>query len=168
MKHLLLMAVLGSVPPESLVGVSYRAVTFEPNERRLFRVPQLERVTGASGTCIEEILDAGETETLTLQSSCAGLRTAMVWRRDASRVHLMVCAEDAERSASLVKTRKSVQQALVTAKVRSATACVRNGRVELHGWALTAAEKKQIDAVQKRFGEVVANRVELVEGESAE
>lgn len=160
----LLVSVLLAADPESLVGLSYRAVTFEPGQHRQFRIPQMERVTGASGDCIEETLDSGEMETLSLQSSCAALRTAMVWRRDGSRVNLMVCAESAERSPALVKLRRSVSQALQSAKLKGATACVRNGQVELWGWALTEQELKTVVALERRFGSSVRSHVELVEG----
>ncbi len=147
---------------EVLQNVAYRAVTLEPGERKSFRVPTLERVNATSGSCVEEGMELDEAETFWLQATCGGVRTALVWRADGRRVHVMACAEDAAaRPAHLVKLRVKMQAEL---KSKQQTACVRNGRVELWGWASTAEEKGRLDALERKLGEdKVKNFVEVLE-----
>jgi hypothetical protein len=142
----------------------YRAVTLEPKGRTRFRVPNLETVTGSSGRCIEEGMDSEEPETFWLEASCGGVRTSLAWRKDGTRIHVMVCAEPEERTAEQVKLRKAVQAALKGMK--SVTACVRNGRVELWGWVKSAADKTRMTALEARHGlDKVRSFVELIETE---
>ena len=42
------------------------------------------------------------------------------------------------------------------------TACVRNGRVELWGWALTPQEREFAVGLAKKHGDQVDNHVELL------
>lgn len=147
-----------------VVQEDYRAVTLGPGERATFRVPGLERVTGASGRCVEEGMDTAEPETFFLEASCAGLRTTMAWRRDGRRVHVMACAEPEERTEAQVKLRKALQVQLKG--LRSVTACVRDGRVELWGWVKTASERKRVAALEAKHGrDQVRDRVELLKAE---
>jgi len=142
----------------------YRAVTLDPGQRMRFTVPGLERVTAASGTCVEEGMDTETPETFWLEASCGGLRTTLAWKKGGTRVSVMACAEDSERPAHLLKLRKKVQASLK--KLKSVTACVRHGRVELWGWVETEAEKKQVAAVEKKHGpDSVRSKVELLESE---
>jgi hypothetical protein len=129
----------------------HRAVTLEVGQRRSFRVTKLEKVTGSSGRCVEEGVDGSELDTVWLEASCAGVRTAVVWRQDGSRVQVMACAEEVEaRPQSLLALRKKIQGELTTMK--TVTACVRNGRVELWGWLRTAKESEHLVALSKKFG----------------
>jgi len=150
---------------EVLQGIEFRAVTLEPGQRRSFRVPTLERVTGTSGACIEEGVDTDADETFWLLATCGGVRTTLVWRADGKRIHVMACAEDEKnRPAAMVKLRQKVQLELKGSKQQ--TACVRNGRVELWGWASSAAEKAHLDALETRYGEAqVKSFVEVLEVE---
>lgn len=144
------LAVLLMGAAEQLTG-EYRAITLEVGQRRQFRVAKLETVTGSSGRCIEEGLDSEEAEAIFVEASCAGVRTALVWKTDGTRVHVMACAEDPEtRTAEQLKLRRTVEGQLKALK--SVTACVRNGRVELWGWVRTDAEAAQLKALEKRFG----------------
>jgi hypothetical protein len=144
------LAVLFMGAAEQLTG-EYRAVTLEVGQRRQFRVAKLETVTGSSGRCIEEGLDSGEAETLFIEASCAGVRTSLVWKTDGTRVHVMACAEDpGTRTDEQLKLRRTVEGQLKALK--TVTACVRNGRVELWGWIRTDAEAAQLKALEKRFG----------------
>lgn len=166
MSRLALLAVpllcLGAA--EVLTGELYRAVTLDPGQRKQFRVPGLERVTGASGRCVEEGMDVSEPETFWLEASCGGVRTTLVWLRDGTRVHVLACAEEGDRSASLVKLRKKVQGEVK--RWRTVTACVRGGRVELWGWVKTPAEKKQVAALEAKYGlDALRDKVELFEEE---
>lgn len=149
---------------EVLTG-EYRAVTIEVGQRKQFRVQKLESVTGSSGRCLEEGLDGDEPETIWMEASCSGVRTALVWKTDGTRVHVMACGEDAEkRSPELLKARQKVDKDLKGLK--SVTACVRNGRVELWGWVKTETELNQIKALEKKYGlDVVRNFVEKLETE---
>lgn len=155
-----LLAVLLAVA-EVLAG-DYRAVTLEVGQRKQFRVPKLETLTGSSGRCLEEGMDTGEPETIWVEASCGGVRTSLVWRKDGTRAHMMVCAEEVEgRSAEALKLRQKVQGELKALK--SVTACVRNGRVELWGWVQTDEELKRLAALEKKHGmELVRNFAERV------
>ena len=147
---------------ELLQGVTHRAVTLEPGERRTFRIPELAKVTASSGRCIEEGMDSEEPDTLFITGTCSGLRTALAWRKDGVRIHVMACAEDEGRSAALVTLRKTVQGELKS--FRSATACVRNGRVELWGWVKREDDLRLFGALEKKYGlERVQSFVELAE-----
>jgi len=144
--------------------VRFRAVTLDPGGRMRFTVPNLERVTGASGECVEESLDTEIPDTLVLQATCGGLRTTLAWKKDGTRVSLMACAEDADRPAALVKTRKKVQQALK--RLKMVTACVRNGKVELWGWVRSEEDKKHVAKLETKYGlDTVRSHVELLEEE---
>jgi hypothetical protein len=146
---------------EPLGSARYRAVTLEPGQRKHFRVEGLEKVTAASGRCVEEGMDVDEPQTFWLEASCGGVRTTLAWKRDGTRVHVMACAEDDSRRPALVKLRQKVQGELKAFK--GATACVRNGTVELWGWALTPKELEQLQALTRRLGEEqVRSHVELL------
>jgi hypothetical protein len=160
----LLSLVLSGCGPEVVTG-THRAITLEPGERRLFHVPDLGTVTGSTGRCVEETLDSSENDTLALEASCAGVRTTLVWTKSGKRLHIMACAEADDRTSALVTFRKSIQAQLKSLK--SVTACVRNGRVELWGWVNDANELKRLGALEKKHGlERVRSYVELVESES--
>lgn len=129
----------------------YRAVTLEVGERRQFRVPKLETVTGSSGRCLEEGMDGELVETIWIEASCAGVRTSLAWKTDGTRMHVMACAEDVEhRTPAQLKLRQKVQAELKSKPTM--TACVRNGRVELWGWYRTEAEGAQVAALEKKYG----------------
>ncbi len=145
---------------ESLGALEYRAVTIEPSRRLTFRVSELERVTAASGRCVEEGMDLEEPETFWLEASCSGVRTTFAWKKGGTRVHVMACAEDSKRTPELVKLRQKVQADLKPYK--AVTACVRGGQVQLWGWALSPAERDKLAAIAKKHGEAVANHVELI------
>lgn len=157
-----LLAFLTLGAAEQLGSVRYRAVTLEPSQRKMFRVAELERVTAASGRCVEEGMDVDEPETFWLEASCGGVRTTFAWKKDGTRVHVMACAEDGKRSSALVKLRQKVQGELKAHK--SVTACVRGDRVELWGWALTPAERDAVAALANKHGAV--NHVELLGDEA--
>lgn len=149
MKPLLALSLLSLAAAEVLSG-EYRAVTLEVGQRRQFRVPKLETVTGSSGRCVEEGMDHEEPEAIWIEASCAGVRTSLVWKKDGTRVHVMACAEEVEgRTPAQLKLRQKVQGEL---KQKSVTACVRNGRVELWGWYRTDAEGAQLAALEKKYG----------------
>jgi hypothetical protein len=147
-----LVAVLLLLSSAEVLSGDYRAVTLEVGERRRFRVPKLETITGSSGRCLEEGLDGEEPEAIYIEASCAGVRTSLAWKKDGKRVHVMACAEDPEkRPPELLKVRQKVQGELKALK--SVTACVRNGRVELWGWVHTEAEEAKLKALQKKYGQ---------------
>ena len=133
---------------ESLIGPQYRAFTLEPKERRVVPVPGLERVTGASGMCIEEELV--EFSSLTLVASCPGVRTTLAWLKDGARMHFMACAEADDRPAELVARRKKVQAELKG--IKGVTACIRARRIELLGWALDKKERAAVAKVARKHG----------------
>jgi hypothetical protein len=164
MKPLLLLPLLSIGAAELLTG-EYRAVTLEVGQHRQFRVPKLETITGSSGRCVEEGLDSEEPESIWIEASCSGVRTSLVWKTDGTRVHVMACAEDVEtRTPALLKLRQKVQGELKSLK--SATACVRNGKVELWGWYRTDAEGAQLAALEKKYGlDSVRSHVEKLTGE---
>lgn len=160
----LLVALLGAVAwaaPEVLKGVQYRAVTLAPDEKKSFKIPGVERLTASSGDCLEESLDVEETETLIITAVCGGIRTSLVWLKDGTRIHMMACAEERDARSDLKKLRADVQKKL---KSKSATACVRNGRVEMWGWTGDKAEKERIAELSQKLGvEKVVDKVELLE-----
>ena len=134
-----------------LLSGDYRAVTMEVGNRRQFRVPNLETITGSSGKCLEEGMDSEEPEAIWIEASCGGVRTSLVWRKDGSRVHVMACAEDPQsRTPALLKLRKKIEAELKGSK--TVAACVRNGKVELWGWVKTDAEGVQLAALEKKYG----------------
>jgi hypothetical protein len=133
---------------ESLIGPQYRAYTLDPKERKLVPVPGLERVTGASGMCIEEELI--EFSSLTLVATCAGVRTTLAWLKDGARMHFMACAEGDDRPPELVTRRKKVQAELKG--IKGVTACVRAKRIELLGWALDKKERATVAKIAKKHG----------------
>jgi hypothetical protein len=158
-RALALLLVVGAAEP--LGSARFRAVTLEPGQRKHFRVERLEKVTAASGRCVEEGMDVDEPQTFWLEASCGGVRTTLAWRQDGSRVHVMACAEDDKRTPALVKRRQKVQSELKAFK--AVTACVRNGTVELWGWALEPKEYEQLQALSRRLGDdQVTNKVELL------
>jgi hypothetical protein len=145
---------------EPLGTSRFRAVTLEPGQRKQFRVASLEKVTAASGRCVEEGVDIEEPESFWLEASCSGVRTTFVWKKDGSRVQVMACAEDAKRSPALLKLRQKTQMALKAFKTM--TACVRGSKVELWGWALNAKELEQAQTVAQRSDGQVESHVELL------
>lgn len=148
--------------PEVLQGVRYRAVTLAHGERKSFKIPDVDRVTGSSGACLEETLDLEETQTLVITASCEGMRTSMVWLKDGTRIHMLACSEGAAVPPALKKLRTKLQGDLK--KWKSATACVRNGRVELWGWVEQPEDKDKIAALAGKYdSEKVVNKVELIE-----
>jgi len=165
MTNPLLWVSLLSLNAAELLSGDYRAITLEVGQHRQFRVPKLETVTGSSGRCVEEGVDSEEPESIWIEASCSGVRTSMVWKKDGSRVHVMACAEDpGTRTPAMLKLRQKVQNDVKSLK--SVTACVRNGRVELWGWFKTAAEGAQVTALEKKYGlESVRSFVEKLEGE---
>ena len=145
-----------------LIGTRFRAVTLGFEERKQFKIPGVERITAASGACLEESLDVEETQTLILTASCEGVRTSMVWLKDGTRIHMLACAEAADVKPQLKKLRVQLQNELKAWK--SATACVRNGRVELWGWVEKQSDKERITRLSEKYGsEKVADKVEYVE-----
>jgi hypothetical protein len=159
---LLVSAAAAWAAPEVLKGLRYRAVTLAHEERKQFKIPDVERLTASSGMCLEETLDVEETQTLIISATCEGVRTSMVWLKDGTRIHMLACAEGAVLNPELKKLRVKLQAALKPWK--STTACVRNGRVELWGWVEEADDKEKIAAIAKKHDyEKVANKVELVE-----
>lgn len=150
---------LGAAEP--LGSVRYRAVTLDPAQRKFFRVVDLEKVTAASGRCVEEGMDVDETETFWLEATCGGIRTTLAWKRGGERIHVMACAEDDKRTPANVKLRQKLQNELKT--YRAATACVRGDHVEMWGWALTPKELDAINAIAAKAGiGQSANHVELL------
>lgn len=150
MKPLVVLGLVTLSAAEVLTG-GYRAVTLEVGQRRQFRAPGLETVTGSSGRCVEEGMDQEEPETMWIEGSCAGLRTLLAWKKGGARLHVMACVEDPEaRPAEVLKLRQKVQGELKA--IKSVTACVRNGRVELWGWAETDAQLAQLQALEKKHG----------------
>lgn len=159
---LLLVGAAAWAGPEVLVGVRYRAVTIAFEENKSFKVPGVERITASSGACLEESLDVEETQTLIITAACEGVRTSMVWLKDGTRIHMLACAEDRELKPALKKLRTVLQGELKAWK--SATACVKNGRVELWGWVEKQEDKDRIAALAVKHGfEKVLDKVELVE-----
>ncbi len=165
MTNPLLVVALLSLSAAELLSGDYRAITLEVGQRRQFRVPKLETVTGSSGRCVEEGMDSEEPDAIWIEASCSGVRTSLVWRKDGTRVHVMACAEDPEtRTPAQLKLRQKVQGELKQSK--AVTACVRNGRVELWGWFRTEAEGAQVAAVEKKYGlEQVRSFVEKLQEE---
>ena len=158
---LLLVGAAAWAGPEVLVGVRYRAVTIGFEENKSFKVPDVERITASSGACLEETLDVEETQTLIITAACEGVRTSMVWLKDGTRIHMLACAEDRELKPELKKLRTRLQGELKAWK--SATACVRNGRVELWGWVEKQEDKDRIVTLAQKYGEKVLDKVEYVE-----
>ncbi|MGV3622149.1 MAG: hypothetical protein ACO1OB_15100 [Archangium sp.] len=163
-KVLATLALLNFGAAEVITG-DYRAVTMESGQRRHFRVPKLETITGSSGRCVEEGMTSDEPDTIWVHAECGGVRTSLLWKKDGSRVHVMVCAEDLEtRTHEQLKFRQKIEKELKGAK--SVTACVRNGRVELWGWVKTAGEQAQLDALVKKHAiDGLKNNAELIKTE---
>ena len=158
----LLAAAAAWAGPEVLKGVRFRAVTLAHEERKQFKIPDVERLTASSGMCLEETLDVEETQTLIISATCEGVRTSMVWLKDGTRIHMLACAEGAGVKPELKKLRLKLQGELKAWK--SATACVRNGRVELWGWVEEPDDKEKISQIAAKYDyEKVVNKVELVE-----
>lgn len=148
------------VAGSELITNRHRAVTLEPGERKSFRVPDVETFTGGTGRCIEESVDSDEADSISLTAVCSGLRTTLAWKKGGTRVHIMACAEGDERPAALLSLRKTLQAEL---RLRSVTACVRNNRVELWGWA-EANDLPRFQAMEKKYGrDKVRSYVELLE-----
>lgn len=164
MKPFVAAALLSFGAAEVLTG-DYRAVTMESGQRRHFRVPKLETITGSSGRCVEEGMTGDEPETIWVEAACGGVRTSLLWKKDGTRVHVMVCAEDVEtRTSEQLKFRQKIEKELKSLK--SVTACVRNGRVELWGWVKNASEQAQLEALVKKHGlDGLKNNAELVKTE---
>jgi hypothetical protein len=86
----------------------------------------------------------------------------MVWLKDGTRIHMLACAEAGGVKPELKKLRLKLQGELKAWK--SATACVRNGRVELWGWVEAPDDKAKISQLAAKYDvEKVVNKVELVE-----
>jgi hypothetical protein len=162
MKLALALLPLLVVSAETLSG-DYRAVTIEVGSRKQFQVPKLETITGSSGRCLEEGMDMEVPDAIWIEASCSGVRTSLVWKKDGTRVHVMACGEEIEnRPPALYKLRQKLQNDLKAMK--SVTACVRNGRVELWGWYRTDAEAAQLAAIVKKHGlDEVRSNVEKLE-----
>lgn len=143
--------------PEELTG-RYRAITLNPDERRELHAKGLERVTGASGACIEEGLSADTTETLFVQGHCPGVRTSMAWLEHNVRVHILICVESEDREKGPLKLREKAQKEFKN--WRGVTACVRGQEVHLLGWAATPAERAKLGAMAKKLG--LVDKVELL------
>lgn len=159
---LLLALAAWAAPPEVLKGIRYRAVTLDHEERKMFKIPDVEKVTGSSGACLEETLDLEETQTLVLTATCESVRTSMVWLKDGTRIHMLACAEGKGVRADLKKLRVKWQGDLK--KWKSVTACVRGGRVELHGWVDQKEDHERIAAMAlKADPEKLVNKVELID-----
>ena len=158
------LAVLVLLGAETLSG-EYRAVTIEVGSRRQFQVPKLETITGSSGRCLDEGMDMEVPDAIWIEASCSGVRTSLVWKKDGSRVHVMACGEEIEnRPPNLFKLRQKLEKDLKAMK--SVTACVRNGRVELWGWYKTDAEGAIVTAIVKKHGlEEVRSFVEKLEAQ---
>lgn len=155
-------AVAFAAAPEVLKGIRYRAVTLAFEERKLFKIPEVDRLTGSSGVCLEESLDIEEAQTLAITATCEGVRTSMVWLKDGTRIHMLACAEGRVMRPDLKTLRAKLQGELK--KWKSATACIRNGRVELWGWVEEPADKEKVAAIAAKYdAERVVNKVELVE-----
>jgi len=146
---------------ETLDADNYRAITLTKGERRVFRVPGLERVTGNTGRCIEEGLASGEAESLYLEALCGGLRTTVAWQSDGRRVQVMVCAEEGGEPPGLLSLRRSIQ--VEVRALKGVTACVRNGRVELWGWVKSEADLKHVVALERKYPDRVRSFVEMLE-----
>jgi hypothetical protein len=73
----------------------------------------------------------------------------------------MVCAEESA-APELVTLRKAMQAELRA--LRGVTACVRNGRVELWGWARSEEELQRMRGLERKYPEQVRSFVELIEG----
>ena len=158
--EVLLALALGGALETLGPAVTYRAVTLEPNERRRFTVPGLERVTGSTGACVEEGTDQELPDTFFLQASCGGVRTTTVWRSGGKRVWVLACAED-ERTPALLAVRRALQREL--AGLRAVTACVRRGHVELWGWVANEKEREKVAAaVRRRSPDAVVDKVETL------
>lgn len=163
MKPLLFVALLSLNAVEVLSG-EYRAVTIETGQRRIFRVPNLETITGSSGRCVEEGLDGETMEAIWIEASCEGVRTSMVWKKDGTRMHVMACAEDVEtRTSAQLKLRQQVQKEVKAHK--SVTACVRNGRVEVWGWVMSEDDLATFTTLEKKHRDTVKSFVEVVKPE---
>jgi len=162
MKSLLGLSVVAAPQATEQLGqLRFRAVTIEPSKRLTFRVANLEKVTAASGRCVEEGMDLDEPETFWLEASCSGVRTTFAWKKDGTRVHVMACAEDSKRAPALVKVRQKVQADVKAFK--SVTACVRGNRVELWGWVATPAERDKLALLVAKYPpEEFDNHVELL------
>ena len=91
----------------------------------------------------------------------ATLRQAASLLCGATRVHVLACAEDTKRTPALVKLRQKLQGELKAYKAM--TACVRGGRVELWGWAVTPQERDFASGLAKKHGlDQVDSHVELL------
>lgn len=154
---MVLLVVTGGA--EVLDAGGLRAITLTKGERRTFRVPDLDKVTGNTGRCIEEGLDTEEAGSLYVEALCGGVRTTVAWKKDGARVQLLVCAEEA--AGELLPLRKALQGELRAH--RGVTACVRNGRVELWGWVRKEADLQRMLGLERKHPGKVRNFVELVE-----
>jgi hypothetical protein len=143
--------------PENLTG-RYRALTLNPGERRELHALGLERVTGASGACIEEGMSSDSVETMFVQANCSSVRTTIAWLQKSVRIHILICAEGEEREAALVKQREKAQREFKAWK--GVTVCVRGPEVQLLGWAASPAERDKLAAKAKKLG--LVDKVELL------
>ncbi len=155
----LLGLLLAGASAENLGTAQFRAVTLTPGQVKAFVIPGLERVTGSSGACVEEATPSDAFETISVKATCGGLRTSFAWRKDGTRVHLLVCAEEDPRSKRLVALKGKVAAQL---KSKLLTACGRNGQVEVHGWARSAEEKERLEKLGAKEVGRVKSYVELL------
>ncbi|MBK7857561.1 MAG: hypothetical protein IPJ65_02825 [Archangiaceae bacterium] len=158
MSGLGLVLLLAAAPGSELITGRFRALTFEPGERRELRAAGLERVTGSSGDCLEEGMAPDAFETLYIEAKCGGVRTSIAWLANQKRIHVLVCAEEVGRSATAVTLRKKAQRLVKGWK--SVTACVRGEEVQLLGWARDEAEKVKVAGVARKLG--LVDKVEVL------
>ena len=144
------------------LDVEFRAVTLAVNERRVFHVPHLDRVTGSTGRCVAEGLDSAETQSFWVQGLCSGMRTVMVWKKNGRRMHLLTCVEGDDASSDVTQNRNAISNELKA--MRSVTVCARNGRIEVWGWTQTPKEMDRINAILTKYDRSsVRNFVERIE-----
>jgi hypothetical protein len=155
------LALLLLADPEVLKGGAYRAVTIKAGDRKLFKIPDLEKLTGSSGKCIEEGMADTDEGIIAVSAECAGVRTTMAWLNDKRRVTLLVCAEK-ETTPALEKQRSAIAKEL--RDIGSVTVCIREKTLWLHGWVFTDAQQARVRAIAGK-NELIENRVERPEGD---
>jgi hypothetical protein len=139
------LLVAGAPKLEVLTTERFRAITLTPGESKQFKIPEVERLTANSGTCLEESLDTEEEHTLVITAKCGGVRTSMVWLKGGEKIQMLACAEDDKSTAEAKKLRAKLQPLLKAYK--SVTACARYGRVELLGWVEKQTDLDKISAI---------------------
>jgi hypothetical protein len=147
--------------PEVLKGGTYRAITIKAGERKLFKIPDLDRLTGSSGKCIEEGMADTDEHIIAISADCAGVRTTMAWLNDKRRVTLLVCAEK-ETTPALEKQRSAIAKEL--RDISSVAVCIREKALWLHGWVFTDAQQARVRSISDK-NPLIENRVERPEGD---